>query len=69
MDAPSKNKRLQTEKEFERALNFVRWLIYSIIFSTLLIPFCSDNWQIVTGGIILGFFAGLLNEINSNLKK
>lgn len=44
-------------------LGIVRWVAYTICFSFLLIPFVTNRWQIICGGLILGWFAGLLNVI------
>lgn len=48
--------------------SIVRWFAYAICFSFLLIPFVNDRWQMLCGGLILGWFAGLLNSI-ANKKK
>ena len=43
-----------------------RWIIYSMIMWVLLMPFHTSTHtesQHICGALILGFFAGLLNEI------
>ena len=45
------------------------WFIYSIGFSLLCKPFTNTILQTLSIGVILGFFAGILNSINSNLIK
>ncbi len=47
--------------------NLIQWLIYSIIFSILLIPFTDFTVKTLSLGIILGFFAGILNDIRTKL--
>ncbi|HEX2682697.1 MAG TPA: hypothetical protein VHL77_02120 [Ferruginibacter sp.] len=46
-------------------MSIIRWLVYSIIFSLLVLPFVVGVWQVMCGGMILGFFAGLLNGIKN----
>ena len=51
----------------------LKWMIYSIGFAAISTPIhlqlnCSE-WTWVTTSLIIGFFAGLLNEILSQLKK
>ena len=41
-------------------------VIYSAIFVILLIPFSLTVSKTISGGIILGFFAGILNAIKNN---
>ena len=60
------NKQPMTEKNLTK--NLSQWAIYSLIFMILLIPFTEITLKTLTGGIILGFFAGILNAINSKLK-
>lgn len=50
-------------------LSIIRWLLYSLTFMLLLVPFVSgaanDGPKAVCGGLILGWFASLLNAIAS----
>lgn len=50
-------------------LSIVRWILYSFAFMVLLAPFVSgsdhDGPKAACGGMILGWFAGLLNAIAS----
>lgn len=52
--------------------NLVKWSIYSIGFFLMLTPihieFKFSCWFWVIISTVLGFFAGLLNEISSTLK-
>lgn len=48
--------------------NIIKLLIYSIIFTLLLNPFLGFTPKAWSGGVIIGFFASLLNEINGKLK-
>lgn len=41
----------------------IRWLVYSICFACLIIPFIQDTRQMMCGGMILGWFAGMLNAL------
>jgi hypothetical protein len=43
--------------------SIVRWIVYTICFAFLLIPFVNDRLQMICGGLILGWFASLLNAI------
>lgn len=45
------------------------WLIYSIGFSLLCKSFTETTLQTLSIGVILGFFADMLNRISSNLIK
>lgn len=47
--------------------NLIQWLVYSVMFMILLTPFTGITLQTLTGGIILGFFGGILNDIRSRL--
>lgn len=48
---------------FSLPLSIVRWFFYSICFANLLIPFRLTPWQMVCGGLILGWFASQLNAL------
>jgi F0F1-type ATP synthase assembly protein I len=43
--------------------NLITMGIYTIFFGLLLIPFVTTVMQAICGGLILGFFAGLLNDL------
>lgn len=40
---------------------------YSFIFMILLLPYTGLSFKTITGGVILGFFAGILNSIRYRL--
>jgi len=44
------------------------WLIYSIGATVLLIPYTGISLKTITGGILIGFFAGILNAIKDKLE-
>lgn len=44
---------------------FLQWFCYLVLFSILLIPFTGISFKTISGGLILGFFAEMLNSINS----
>jgi len=52
--------------------NLLKWSIYSIGFYLMLtlisIQFKFSEWLWIILAVILGFFAGILNEISSTLK-
>ena len=51
----------------------LKWIIYSIGFAAISTPIHlqldSSAWTWVTVSLIIGFFAGILNEILSQLRK
>lgn len=44
-------------------MRVVRWAVYSTGFACLVIPFATNYWQVVCGGLILGHFASQLNAL------
>lgn len=62
----SKNSVLNNSQDvipFSLPLSVVRWFFYSICFGNLLIPFGLTPWQLICGGLILGWFASQLNAL------
>lgn len=51
----------------------LKWVVYSIGFSIISIPIHlqigSSVWTWISVSMILGFFAGILNEILAEIKK
>ena len=47
--------------------NLIQWICYSLMFMILLIPFLGITLKLLSGGIILGFFGGILNNIRTKL--
>jgi len=47
----------------------INWLMFSLIMSFFLIPFCIDYKQVIGGGFILGFITGVLSKIEGNARK
>jgi hypothetical protein len=45
------------------------WLLFSLTMGICLIPFIEDFYQRLGGGLILGFFAGVLSQIEGNTRK
>jgi len=48
--------------------NLSKWASYSVMFGLLLTPFQLGFLEIISISLIIGFFAGILNEISSELK-
>ena len=44
-----------------------RWAVYSLIFAACLTAYTGISLKTLAGGIILGFFAGILNDIRTRL--
>jgi len=48
-------------------MSIIRWILYSFVFMLLLVPFVSgtdhDGPKAASGGLMLGWFASLLNAI------
>jgi hypothetical protein len=62
----SKNAQLNKEEPglpVNIPFSIVRWFAYAICFSFLLIPFVNERWQMLCGGLILGWFASQLNAL------
>ncbi len=52
-------------------INIIKWIIYTVLFGICLFSFDLDIKvypKIISLSLVLGFFAGLLNEILSELK-
>lgn len=52
-------------------INIIKWIIYTVLFVICLFSFDLDIKvypKIISLSLVLGFFAGLLNEILSELK-
>lgn len=45
--------------------NLFVWLMYSCLMSVILIPVIGVNIKLISIGVVLGFFAGILNEIRN----
>lgn len=43
--------------------NFLRIAIYWAVFYVAMIPFFGFTWKTLAGGFVLGFFAGMLNQL------
>jgi hypothetical protein len=44
-------------------MRVIRWLLYSIGFALLSVPFIKTDWQGVCAGLVLGHFASQLNAL------
>lgn len=49
--------------------NLKVWGLYSLMFMILLIPFTDFSFKTLCGGLIFGFFAGLINDIIEKIEK
>jgi len=44
-------------------INFLRIAIYWAVFYVAMIPFFEFTWKTLAAGFVLGFFAGMLNQL------
>jgi hypothetical protein len=44
-------------------MSIIRWAVYTLMFTLLIIPFVQDTRQMICGGLILGHFASQLNAL------
>jgi len=53
-------------------INIIKWILYTIVFAICLFSFDLDVKvypRVISLSLVLGFFAGLLNEILTQLKE
>lgn len=48
-------------------INFVKIAVYWAVFYVAMIPFFGFSWKTLAGGFVLGFFAGMLNQLMTTL--
>lgn len=48
-------------------LNFAKIAVYWAVFYVAMIPFFGFSWKTLAGGFVLGFFAGMLNQLVMSL--
>ncbi len=64
-EPPTPNEPKEPAVPFQVPMSIIRCVAYSISFAALIIPFVEDTRQLICGGLILGWFAGLLNGIKN----
>lgn len=48
----------------------VSWLLFSFIMAGFLYPFINGDFnKMIGGGLIIGFFAGVISQIEGNTRK
>jgi hypothetical protein len=63
VNMPASNGVTTDEAPVHIPLSFIRWICYSVCFGLLLIPLLQTVWQMVCGGLILGWISSQLNAI------